>query len=402
MIRKITSLLLVLFLVSQVSFAQKLEVKKEGGYARVVALGNNPYVIDPEFVKYNAAWGARYDNFVWGDIGGYNDQGQFLAANFRVSNNFTLGAMFARNDLNTLPFFAVSELDVYGIVGNVPNAINLNNNLEVFGTMTFGNMNVGLGVAYASSGRTNTPATGNETEISASQIGVNLGILAEFTRNMALDLGVNLIMPSASNDPGGNAAVTEIGQTIISANGRLFLGFSDRFRLVPTVGFAMASGTVDANNQSVDLTAFNNLFIGVGIEYKVGDFLFIGGPGFGYSSSSAPEVQNQSPELVNSTSSFPIWNLGAEWEALEWLVARVGWTGATQTVTNQTTATSTSFDEDSFTQYQPYGFNLGVGFRFGKFGLDATVHSDVLRNGLGNIGGGTPTFGYLSMSYAFD
>ncbi|HZW38996.1 MAG TPA: hypothetical protein VFF33_06850 [Ignavibacteriaceae bacterium] len=401
MIRKITSLLLIVFLVSHVSFAQKFEVKKEGGYARVVALGYNPYVVDPEFVKYNAAWGSKYDNLVWGDIGGYGDQGQFLAANFKVTNSFTLGAMFARNDLNTLPFFAISDLDVYGLVGNVPNTITLNNNLELFGTFELGNMNLGIGVSYASNGRTNTPATGGETTISASQLGVNVGILAELTRTMALDLGVSLIMPKASNEPPAPTTTTEISQTIIAANGRLFLGFSDKFRMIPTVGFAMATGSFDANNRSTDLTAFNNLFIGVGFEYKTGDFLFVGGPGFGHSSSSDPEVQNVSPEIVNTVSSFPIWNLGAEWNALDWLIARIGWTGSTQTVTNQSQATLTTVDEQSFTQYQPYGLNLGVGLRFGKFGLDASVNSDVLRNGLANIGGSTPTFGYLSMSYSF-
>ncbi|MGE5436680.1 MAG: outer membrane beta-barrel protein [Syntrophothermus sp.] len=402
MIRKITSLLLIVFLVSHVSFAQKFEVKKEGGYARVVALGYNPYVVDPEFVKYNAAWGSKYDNFVWGDIGGYNDQGQFLAANFRVTNTFTLGAMFARNDLNTLPFFAISQLDVFNLVGNVPNTVNLNNNLELFGTFTFGNTNLGIGVSYASSGRTNTPATGGETTVSASQIGINAGILTEFSKNTVLDLGVDFILPSASNEPVAPITKTEISQTIIAANARLFMGFSDRFKIIPTVGFGMATGSLDANNRSTDLTAFNNLFVGVGFEYKTGDFLFVGGPGFDYRSSSEPAVQNVSPEIVNSVSSFPIWNLGAEWKAIDWLVARIGWTGSTQKVTNQSTATSTTVDEESFTQYQPYGLNLGVGLRFGKFGLDATVNSDVLRNGLANIGGTTPTFGYLSMSYNFE
>jgi hypothetical protein len=46
------------------------------------------------------------------------------------------------------------------------------------------------------------------------------------------------------------------------------------------------------------------------------------------------------------------------------------------------------------------GATVGVGFRFGDFSLDATDNEDVLRQGFNTIGGGGPTFAYLTTSYA--
>ena len=46
------------------SFAQKME--KTGGYARILGMGNNPYIVDPFYVTVNPAWGGYYDQFfIW-------------------------------------------------------------------------------------------------------------------------------------------------------------------------------------------------------------------------------------------------------------------------------------------------------------------------------------------------
>ncbi|MEJ2614310.1 MAG: hypothetical protein P8Z35_05095 [Ignavibacteriaceae bacterium] len=85
---------------------------------------------------------------------------------------------------------------------------------------------------------------------------------------------------------------------------------------------------------------------------------------------------------------------------MDWLVARMGYTASTSNNTTQTGLGSTSIMENTITQYSPGIVTLGLGLRFGDFSLDATINSDVLRQGFGNIGGGR-TFGYISTSYAF-
>ena len=78
----------------------------------------------------------------------------------------------------------------------------------------------------------------------------------------------------------------------------------------------------------------------------------------------------------------------------------MGYTASTSNNTTQTGLGGTSVMESTITQYSPGLFTLGLGLRFGNFSLDATMNSDVLRQGLGNIGGGR-TFGYISTSYTF-
>jgi hypothetical protein len=137
---------------------------------------------------------------------------------------------------------------------------------------------------------------------------------------------------------------------------------------------------------------------GVGLNYTVGDFLLAGGVSFATTSSTIPGT----PELENSTFSFPVWNIGGEWNLTEWLIARMGYIAVTGKATIQSPLTPTSTLENTFTFFLPpqRGFTVGVGFHLGDFSLDATINEDVLRQGLNNIGGGGQTFAYLSASYA--
>ena len=58
------------FIFSFLSFAQEGEKdNRYGGYARLYSMGDNPYVIDPDNIKFNPAYSSIYSNFLWGDIG---------------------------------------------------------------------------------------------------------------------------------------------------------------------------------------------------------------------------------------------------------------------------------------------------------------------------------------------
>lgn len=409
MLKKLFSFVILFVLIAPVSFSQ--DVQRTGGYARVQSMGNNPYLIDPDAMKYNPAWSSIYYNFIWGDIGsnagvpfGNSSSGQFLGVNFKLDRNFTLGAMLSRNDLNT--FFSISDLDPaasfgtgFSALGSVPGTVQLNNNLEVFASLKAGSTSFGLGIAYAGSKNNTTQANGAQTEISASQFGINAGFLTNVTRGFLIDGALSFILPGASSEPSTGSKI-DASQTIIAANLRLFIKADSRFRVIPTLNFVSSNGSVEAAGVSGDLNSLTTFGGGVGIEYSIGDFLFVGGPGFNSVSATIPSVPGASPELKNSAFYFPVWNLGAEWTALNWLVARMGYTASTGNVTNQTAQGQTQFSENTTTLYSPGTFTLGVGLRFDSFSIDATINHDVLRQGLGNIGGG-PTFAYISSSYAF-
>jgi len=424
MIRRYFLFGLITLLFSVSVYAQ---YKQTGGAARLRGMGNNPYVVDPYFMTVNPAWAGHYHNFLFGDLGfsagafAPGGVGQFVAANFHVGGGLALGGMLVRNDFLG---FGIGALDPAGLVGQInqyltdagfplptttfgSHVVPLNNNLELMGSIKSGNTTFGLGVAYASTTNEIAPDTGTGAIGSASQLGFNAGIVTKLTGSFLLDLGASFIMPSTDFEP-MVGQTTEFSQTIIIVNARVFWAYSSKLEFVPTVGFITASGTADLGTPSstgtatsTDLTSLTLIAAGIGMNYEVGDFLLAGGPGFATISLTTPEVENVTPELTTSAFVFPTWNLGVEWNMNDWFVARIGYIASTQSVTTETPASATAINEMITTQFfGPQGATVGVGFRLGNFSLDATVNEDVLRQGFNNIGGGGPTFAYLSLAYA--
>lgn len=420
---KFSKILLTVCLILTVSISYSQEIKKTGGYARLNGMGANPYVIDPYFNTVNPAWNAVYNNFILGDLGsaagkpfsagGY---GQYLSTSFQVGDQWTLGGILARSDFNGM---SIALLDpgsngsispsYPGVVSTVNNLISgggvipLDNNVELIGTYSFGQSAVGLGVAYASTSNEFTPPTGGSSEGSASQIGFNLGLISDVTSNLKLDLGASVIMPSASFEP-DTLNETSASQTIITVNGRAFWELNDNLQLVPLVLFSTESGSIDsggASTGSVDMPSFSWFQFGVGLNYQVGDFLLAGGAIFSTSSLTRPALINVSPELTEGEKMFPIWNIGAEWNMIDWFVARLGYIAYTGSSSYEYPNSQNSKTEIVQTFFGPAqrGATVGVGFRFGGFSLDATVNEDVLRQGINNIGGGGSTFVYMTAGY---
>jgi hypothetical protein len=395
------------------SFAQKTDkMEKTGGYARILGMGNNPYIVDPFYVTVNPAWGGYYDHFLFGDLGSTagafasGGVGQFASVNFRINQDLTLGAILSRNDFNG---FGIARLDPLGFMASLPpgTIIPLNNNLELLGTLKLGNTVVGLGIAYASTKRESSPGgTAGTTTSSASQIGFNLGLISQLASNTKLDLGFALMMPSISLEVPSPGINQEGSNTVINAAARLFYDYSSKLTFVPTVNFILGSGSADVVSgtppaaKSNDLTSTMLIFGGFGINYKVGDLLLAGGPALVFQKESNDSNDIFSNESSTTNFVFPLWNLGLEWKMNDWFVARLGYVASTGSRTVETTSGGvTSENINTFFLPAP-GATVGVGFRLGSFSLDATVNEDVLRQGLNNIGGGGATLAYLSASYA--
>jgi len=413
MLNKINTIFILVFFVATFANAQQV-TEKSGGFARIQAMGANPYIVDPFYMTLNPAWGADYDNFIFGDLGstqtnfGNDGAGQFIGANFKVAPSITVGALLTRNDFSGR--FSIANIDPNGVVNTI-NAITgggvipLNNNIELMATYKRGSNKFGFGFAYASSTNETNPAGGNSSERSASQIGFNLGYLGKISPAMLLDVGVSIQLPSASNNPaGGNE--TSVSQTNLGINARAFYTLSTKFKVVPAFTFSSSSGSANIPNAqgttTQDLPSTSVIIFGVGIMYQSGDFLFAGGPSFASVGVTQPSVENVSPELTTSTTLFPAWNLGAEWAMLDWLYARFGYVSITGSVNTETAASPTTINENTNTLYGPSGAFVGLGFKLGNLSIDGTVNSDVLRQGFNNIGGGGATFAYLSLSVEFN
>ena len=400
----------VVFVFSVLTSAQDDEKKdpRYGGFARLYSMGDNPFVVDPDNIKTNPAYSSIYSNFLWGDIGSNNGNpedgtGQFAGFNYSLNKEFTLGAMLTRNDFSSS---SIGSLDPGGLVNLVninatgADIVALNNNFELLSSYRFGAYVIGLGLSYASTTNDFTPATGTGDKNSASQLGVNVGFMADLNSSFKFDVDFAILMPSATYEPGTGDKV-EASNTFMAANARVFLKLSNKFTLVPLVGFYNGSGKVDVGAQSTDMPSMMSLGAGVGLTYQVENLIISGGPSFAYQTTTTASVANVSPELKDSRFVFPQWNLGAEWYFTNWLIGRMGYVASTFSQTNQAFATSTTVDENSRTGFGEGDVRLGVGLRFGGFNLDATVNDDVLRQGFNLVGGGVRTFAYLSASYGF-
>ena len=421
---KISKFLVIFCLILSVSFTYSQEIKKTGGFARLAGMGSNPYIVDPFFNTINPAWNAVYNNFVLADIGSAagspfspGGNGQYLSGSFQVGDNWTLGGILARTDFNGMSIALLdpgsngsSSLSYPGVVSTVNgivgpgSVIPMDNNVEAIGTYSFGQTTLGLGIAYANTSNNVNPPTGGSTEGSASQLGFNLGVISDLTRSLKLDIGASFVLPSASFKP-DTLNETKASQTIITINGRAFWSLNKNLKLVPIILFSTESGTIDSGGSSaasVDMPSFTRFDFGLGLNYQIGDFLIAGGATFSSYGLTFQAVNNVSPELSYSETLFPLWNIGVEWNMLEWFVGRLGYIAYTGSSSDEFPNTVTSKTEVVSTFFAPTqrGVTLGVGFRFGDFSLDATVNEDVLRQGFNTIGGGGPTFAYLTASYA--
>lgn len=417
MLKKLTLLGLLMILLYNPLFAQYgRTVDRTGGYARVQSLGASPYITDPYFISANPAWSAKYSNFVHGDIGsstgddfGPGGDGQYLGANFRLNSKLTLGGYIVRDDFNGMGIGNLDPFDIVDQINDVAGGLGvteLDNNMVLLGAYSQGSHVFGFGFSYASTLNEDNLANGNTFRSSASQFGVQAGYLGRLNNNLTLDASLNLVFPSATvEEP--NVNDTEFSETIIDINARMFFNFSQKFTLVPLFRLLNSSGTAKVGDAdgvtNTDLTSYSNLTVGVGFVYTLSDFLFTGGLLYDSFGSTDPEVPGVSPDLTSSVSSFPVWNLGAEYYVLDWMAARAGYFVGSSTVTTETQSGQTEKDERIRSAFFPAngGYTLGLGFRFDGFSLDATVNEDVLRQGLNNIGGGGATFAYISVSYAF-
>jgi hypothetical protein len=408
--RAFAFLIALVFVFSTFTNAQNEEKKdvRYGGFARLYSMGDNPYVIDPDNIKYNTAYSSVYSNFLWGDIGSSavsatDGVGQFAAFNYKVSKEFTIGALLSRDDFGSSGIANLYANSLVSLInGNVPaaNIVALDNNFELLTSYSFGTFVVGFGASYASTTNDFTPATGTGDKNSASQLGFNLGVLGKLTPTFNFDAAFSLALPSATYEPGTGDKV-EASNTLMMANVRGFIKLSKVFTLVPNVMFYNSTGSVSAGATTTDLPSMMSIGAGVGLTYQVENLIISGGPAFMLESTTLAAVSGSQPELKDSRLVFPAWNLGAEWFLTDWLIGRAGYVASTFSETSQSAASSTTVDENTRTNFGRGDVRLGVGFRFGSFSLDATVNDDVLREGFNLIGGGTKSFAYISGSFAF-
>ncbi len=394
------SIVMAVVLTASMLFAQE-KANNPGGTARTISLGGSTYVEDITNLTINPAYGGVYTNYVFGDIGststpfGNDGVSRYVGVNFKVTENLTLGGLLSSSDS---PFATqIIAVDPFNAINNVP----IDNNIELMGSYKFDNIIAGLGVAFMSSSQSSEDVTGTLLESSASQFGINAGVILPLG-SVKLDVATSLIFLGETVEP-KNVDKNEVNQTIFSINTRAFWGLSKKVELVPTFNFTTASGEVKVGTMKNNIPTLTQVSAGLGMNYRVGEILLTGGPSVVYMSAKRDAIKDNagtqlSPSLTNSITVFPAWNLGAEWNLTSWLTGRLGYDSYTLKLTNETPDNATDKTTNKFVGHQRGNAYAGLGFKISNFNIEAVVNSDVLRQGLNNIGGGGATFAYLSAS----
>ncbi|MFH0736782.1 MAG: hypothetical protein V1773_18275 [bacterium] len=410
MLLKFKVLLFVLSLIMLNNNYAQETIKRSGGLARIMSMGDNLYIEDPTDMKINPAYGAYYDNFIWGDIGkttyagGSGGTSQFFGANLRLDENLTIGAILSREDqAGSISISSVDPLYLssQGYFGNE----RPNNNTEIFASYKLSNLSLGFGISYLSAGSKieyNNVVNHHENR-DYSQIGFNFGLLTKLSTYNSIDAAILLLLPKSRREL--DSLTEEVSQTVFKADVRAFIRLNEKIKFVPVFNLLLGSGSDDIVRQvtantfkNKDLPSYTQLLVGAGINYSTDKFLFAGGPSFIY---ILTKDDSDDPEREYSKTAIE-WNIGAEWYCTTWLTARMGYKAYTSSDFAKTKYELGSNNESTRTNYgNDDGFTLGIGFKFEGFSLDATVNDDIIRQGLNNIGGGNATLGFVSVSYAF-
>jgi len=391
-----------------------------GGDIRTYAA--NPFIVDSYSLTINPAYADRFRNSIFvnaGSVAGTNSQplsnfgGPFIGAIFDISPRVTVGGMVSFESfpgitaVNTDVVNAIALSSILGLASQYPGGIAAlpgftqlrarnNGQLQVTyntGDGKGGGVVMGAGVSFTTTSLAplaNAPRSQPTANI--TQIGFNAGVLITTGTQSMLDLSATVLLPRVSLPvPGSTSASLSFANTVIGVNARYIARISRQFTLIPMANiYNIQSGSPYFGNvTSVD--------VGMGFNYAVGPLFFVGG--LSLSNNSGGNLPSQSVPGASSVSSeliLPRWNIGVEYSIIDWLRLRAGYAGY---------SSSARSNDVVYPSYFGYalseGVSLGFGLVFGGFTLDVTTDTRIIRQGLGNIGSGQPTFGFVSANFRF-
>jgi hypothetical protein len=396
-----------------------------GGYGfsgDIRTYGGNPFVIDSYNITVNPAFGDRFRNVVFvnaGAITGLSSQplssfgGPFVGAIFEISPRVTFGGTISFESfpgvtgVNTDIANSIALSSTLGLAqqyngGLAPSPgftqLRARNAAQLQLTYNTGDGKGGVVLAGAASFTTtslgplaNEPRPQPAANI--TQLGFTLGLLITTATTSMFDLSGTVLLPRVSlpipNSTNGSLA---FASTIIAVNARYIARVSQAFTLIPIVNlYTVSSGSPYYSN-------ITSIDAGLGFNYLVGPLLFVGGVSLSSNSggNSASLVSAGANPALSQELILPRFNLGVEYAVINWLRIRAGYAGYSSSSRSNDVVVPTYFNY-ALSQ----GVSLGLGFVFGNFNLDVTTDTETLRRGLGNIGSGQPTFGFISANFRF-
>lgn len=448
-------ILLLVVLISSSAFAT---------LARIRSLGNADYFFKDIYQIYrNPAWLGMYTNSVYGELGTYGyyydgveqydetSQGQFLGINYKVYKGLSLGLTLSR-EVDWMP----SEFEIFDHwEGEFPAPIN---GYDILASYDFEKLHLGVSFYHAGNKEDKTDAytredttTGDEyyfdrlteNEFSSAITSLTGGVLFDFDENKCIEGMLRLSFDRSKYDyyysdtlrsdtyyerEIKNKIYETDGGTRIEFGARAFWEIIESFQLVPLFAFGTESISLDsmvidfyrdsdpfpderadtASGKSGDLKK-NYLFFGLGGNLKLDKGMVAGG--LNLTRVKTTDERGARGTVEHTETFMPGFNLGVEYELTKWLVARIGmekWFGSSEVKSDSAYSDPPWLYEshynlkDRFSNYPEDFIGLGVGFKFSKFKVDATVGENSLFEGTYLLSGRERNlFGTLSAIFEF-
>lgn len=363
--------------------------------ARIRSLGNQDYFFkDIYHIYMNPAYLGMYTNTVYGELGYYSnldateqftpDQ-QFLGINYKLYKGLSLGLTLNRpggtdfSDINSSYF---------------PSPIN---QFDFLASYDFSNLRLGLSLFheagyYEASQTDDVTDKYKETSSATALTGgfvYTLGGKHEIEGMIKINFDRGDYTESGTGEGAYTGELKTDGGNGIQVGARGFFQLNDNFQVIPLVAFWSESmsliGTGSLESQSSTGKYKENFFVvGLGGNLKLDKGMVAGGL-----SLSRMHWINQTDTTSwqdDETDWYvPGFNLGVEYELTKWLTARIGMEKEFGRYDEKEHyGNSPWFYEYKGSFYDPSNqdfIGTGVGFKFSKFQVDATVGEESFFEG---------------------
>ena len=373
----------VMFLI----FCIFLVINLFGQSPRLIGMGNvNGYLADDSDIFTYPATINSYGNIAYGYLNDSDVSGD--TNNFGLNYELptaVLGLYFNKQ----LPSLAMDD-------NIILTHASLDKNFQLFFAF---NDNMALRFSLAMDKYTSEDTSPEITE-SAMALGVGFGYSTE-----QLDLGVNILLPSYTNEIDNSSTTTEEKESkfIIDANARSIFSQKDNVDWVGKLDFEFGSSTYDddvAGTDDITSSVFNiSLGLAGNVNIDDNNILVLGVTPFGLLSSCSTDANDDTD--TKTTMTLPAFNVGFESQICKWLVVRSGIEQGYYIISNTNETNGVEQTDSNYDSY--FNYAMGLGFVYKNFNLDCVFNKDFLHNGANFITGATTSniFGEIMLEYNF-
>jgi hypothetical protein len=379
------------------------------GTGRISALGGSPFILDASTdILNNPAWNNYYRNYAFADLnqnGENNNFDGFTGVTFGIGKKWNLGMVVNKrqDSWNNMSGSAGVPAPIVPFMG-------------LIGTSASKDFHISLAPYYAAWNQKYTGDTNNTYDQSSSSMGANLGFIYMMKKGW-LEGVVKFRLNKYSSDStaaGVNTVRENDGGMEISAGFRAWIypNKSSKIAVVPLVGFYTFSFTptvtVGSTSNSGSENSWMSISGGVGLNWPIMDDIQIAGGVVASYNTNKSTFSDTTGTTESKSTNFlaPVFNMAVETRITDWITGRLGFTKGINMGSSEFSSPGQTVEFSTLSPSTSSSIDLGAGFHFGRFSVDATVSERWLKQGPyyisgSNAGNTEDLFGKLSASYNF-